>query len=150
MRRVLYRSLLHLHPAAFRSRFAGEMLWIFDRATDSGDARGLVCDALVSLLRQWVLRTPWWKLPAAVLAALIQIALLGLIFGVFRHRVHVPVTSRPTDISPGNAIELILGASGAIFLMVIATTMWVIGFVTSKMPRTGRRVLGSDAAGITR
>jgi hypothetical protein len=54
MIRFLYVCLLRLHPRQFRQRFAGEMLWIFDQATEN---RGrLITDAVVSLWRQWALR----------------------------------------------------------------------------------------------
>lgn len=55
MRRLLYITLLRLHPRPFRERFGDEMLGIFDEHVESG--RGaLFVDALVSLLRQWALR----------------------------------------------------------------------------------------------
>ena len=36
MTRVLYATLLRLHPPAFRRQFASELLWIFDEARLSG------------------------------------------------------------------------------------------------------------------
>lgn len=52
--RGLYRLLLLLHPPAFRERFAGEMLWIFDQSvTDSGTLR-VMGDGCVSLVTQWM------------------------------------------------------------------------------------------------
>jgi len=62
--RNLYRVLLRLHPAAFRREFADEMLWIFDETSVRGRTAPLFADALASLARQWVLRSPWGKLPA--------------------------------------------------------------------------------------
>jgi Ca2+-binding EF-hand superfamily protein len=56
MRRILYIWLLRLHPAPFRHQFAGEMLTIFDDPASHKNSRGLFTDAIVSLLRQWVLR----------------------------------------------------------------------------------------------
>lgn len=51
MNRVLYKALLWLHPPAFRKRFGGEMLWIFDEA---GPHRVLAFfrDAVISVTRQ--------------------------------------------------------------------------------------------------
>lgn len=56
MIRPLYAALIKLHPAGFRHRFGDEMLSIFDQ-TAGGERRTLVGDAIVSLLRQWLLRS---------------------------------------------------------------------------------------------
>jgi len=56
MLRFLYGCALHLHPPAFRRRFAAEMLFIFDQQTSKSAAAKLLVDALVSTFRQWVLR----------------------------------------------------------------------------------------------
>ena len=56
MLRSLYRVALHLHPPAFRRRFAAEMLFIFDQQTSKSAAAKLLIDALLSTFRQWVLR----------------------------------------------------------------------------------------------
>jgi len=61
MTRTLYRSLIGLHPPAFRLQFASELLWIFDEARDESDATPLLYDAVISLLRQWLLRSGMWK-----------------------------------------------------------------------------------------
>jgi Ca2+-binding EF-hand superfamily protein len=54
MLRFLYVCLLRLHPRRFRQRFAEEMLCIFDEA---GYRRALFADGIVSLCRQWILRS---------------------------------------------------------------------------------------------
>jgi hypothetical protein len=54
--RSCYRCLLGLHPAAFRTRFADEMLWIFDEVASREGVVGLFGDALLSLARQWAVR----------------------------------------------------------------------------------------------
>jgi hypothetical protein len=61
MTRTLYRWLIGLHPAAFRLRFEEELLWIFEESSDVSGGAGLLCDATVSLLRQWLLRSGMWK-----------------------------------------------------------------------------------------
>jgi len=76
MTRTLYRSLLRLHPAAFRREFAAEMLWIFDETSAEGSLP-LIADGFVSLLRQWVWRHGAWKLAAGALAATLQLLLLS-------------------------------------------------------------------------
>ena len=66
MLRSLYRCALRLHPPAFRSRFAGEMLSIFDRANGTAAGFKLLVDALFSLSRQWALRPEFWhEIPSA-------------------------------------------------------------------------------------
>jgi hypothetical protein len=52
--RALYRSILHLHPPAFRDRFGEEMLWIFDEQTREGRSLQLFFDILRSLLVQHI------------------------------------------------------------------------------------------------
>ena len=52
--RALYRSILHLHPPAFRDRFGEEMLWIFDAQTREGRSLQLFIDILRSLLVQHI------------------------------------------------------------------------------------------------
>jgi len=78
MTRSLYRSLLWLHPPAFRREFAGEMLWIFDEAATTEGSGRLLADGLVSLLRQWIVGCGVWKVLAAMCGAIIQICLLPL------------------------------------------------------------------------
>jgi hypothetical protein len=80
MLRSLYRFLLALHPAAFRQRFAGEMLGIFDEASETGGAASLLADASLSLTRQWLVRSGLWMWAAASIAGLVP---LLLAFGSF-------------------------------------------------------------------
>ena len=61
MFRSLFRLLVSLHPRAFRERFAGEMLSIFDHSDGKMAALGLVADAFLSLLRQWGFRPAFWN-----------------------------------------------------------------------------------------
>lgn len=68
MSRSLYRLLLNLHPPAFRERFAAEMLWIFDEAAATQGVPRLFADALVSLMRQWVVRPESWHMPLTAAA----------------------------------------------------------------------------------
>jgi hypothetical protein len=50
--RMIYRTLLGLHPASFREEFGAEMLWIFDEEYKRGNAGCLLSDGIVSLVRQ--------------------------------------------------------------------------------------------------
>jgi hypothetical protein len=61
MTRTLYRSLICLHPPAFRLRFEDELLWIFDESRDALGAAPLLYDASISLLRQRLMRSGMWK-----------------------------------------------------------------------------------------
>jgi hypothetical protein len=72
MTRIFYRSVLWLHPPRFRERYAEEMAWIFDEEATAGGKAYLLYDGLVSLARQWVVRSGMWKIALAVLGALIQ------------------------------------------------------------------------------
>jgi hypothetical protein len=71
MRRLLYRTLLALHPSAFRNAYAGEMLWIFDQVQKE-QIGPLLTDGCVSLARQWAFRTNVWTMPTALACALLQ------------------------------------------------------------------------------
>jgi len=77
MSRALYRGLLRLHPAFFRERFAGEMLWIFDQTVEVEGAAALLADGMLSLVRQWLIRRLRWTVAAAVAGALLQVGLVA-------------------------------------------------------------------------
>jgi len=72
MTRIFYRSVLWLHPPRFRERYAEEMAWIFDETESAKERAFLFYDGVVSLARQWVVRSGVWKVALAVLGALIQ------------------------------------------------------------------------------
>src|SRR5215831_9271753 len=61
MLRPLYRCMLRLHPPGFRKRFQDEILSIFDAAATSRDQVRLLADGLLSLARQWMLRSEFWQ-----------------------------------------------------------------------------------------
>jgi hypothetical protein len=78
--RFLYALLISLHPPSFRKRFAQEMLWIFDEAANSWGAGSLLRDAILSLLRQWLIRSELWKWLVAGIAGVLS---LMIAFGSF-------------------------------------------------------------------
>lgn len=80
MTRTLYRCLTCLHPPAFRLRFEEELLWIFDESIDESGAAPLVYDAVISLLRQWLMRSGMWKWVLGGIAGAVPV-LIG--FGSF-------------------------------------------------------------------
>ena len=55
--RFLYECLLRLHPRAFRELFAEEMLSTFEEAAAERAMLPLFADGVVSLTRQWMLRS---------------------------------------------------------------------------------------------
>jgi uncharacterized membrane protein len=61
MTRTLYRWLVCLHPPAFRLRFKQDFLWIFDESRSGSGAAALLYDVVISLLRQWLVRSGMWK-----------------------------------------------------------------------------------------
>ena len=131
--RALYRSLLLMHPPAFRRRFAAEMLCIFDEAAATSGAFGLCLDALISLLRQWILRSGSWKLAAALLGAFLQVVAGGLFWLML-------------DRPPGDAgrpdlelaamewlLRFIVASVCAIIMLVFATSLWTRHFTRRRM-----------------
>ena len=80
MTRTLYRWLVCLHPPNFRLRFEEELLWIFDESVDALHPASLVYDAVISLLRQWILRSGMWKWAVGAVAGALPL-IIG--FGSF-------------------------------------------------------------------
>jgi hypothetical protein len=72
MRRGLYQCLIWLHPAVFRQRYAEEMLWIFDVTIGQG-VLPLFVDGIISLFRQWLLRSNIWKMAAGTVVSTVLI-----------------------------------------------------------------------------
>jgi Ca2+-binding EF-hand superfamily protein len=86
MRRILYSWLLRLHPAPFRHRFGSEMLTIFDDPASRENSRGLFTDALISLLRQWVLRPEFRNASADTVVPAVVPAVLPMFAGFDDYR----------------------------------------------------------------
>jgi len=72
MIRILYSSLLQLHPRAFRERFSDEMLCIFDEVPSTRERAFLLYDASRSFAFQWLFRSNLWIFALAFFIALIQ------------------------------------------------------------------------------
>ena len=157
MTRALYRWLLWLHPPAFRREFAGEMLWIFEEAAPQGVAP-LFGDALISLLRQWLLRSGQWKLAAALIGGMIEVTaggLGGLMFMRAQMTAHLsaaPLTPPPTPaevLAMDNLMHIVLWVAIGVVLMVAALASWVrslngrrldrlsVGLRGARLTRTG-------------
>jgi hypothetical protein len=133
MVRMVYAGLLLMHPPPFRRRFMSEMLYIFDEFALSTSAFPLLVDAVVSLARQWILRSGAWKLAAAVLGACLQVAAGGLIWTALRHdgRWH-----QDAPVSDPQALEGLMQFSlvsiGAIVLMVVTASLWMGRFIRKR------------------
>lgn len=75
MTRTLYRFLLGMHPASFQQEFSEEMLWIFDQAALHDGIASLFLDGLVSVMRQWVMRSGLWKVVIAGICGFLYVAM---------------------------------------------------------------------------
>jgi hypothetical protein len=133
MSRLVYRSLLRLHPDAFRQRFGAEMLCIYDEAAAGGTTLVLLTDVVISLLRQWIVRSGCWKAAVALVGAFLQISVGGFSFFLFSIRpghARAPISVPVAVISPAAAelIQLMLWTSGTLIVLVILTTLWVRNF----------------------
>jgi hypothetical protein len=133
MVRMLYAGLLLMHPPAFRRRFMAEMLYIFDEAALSTSAFPLLVDALLSLARQWVLRSGAWKLAAAVLGACLQVAAGGLIWAALRHDGRWQGSMPASDLlALDGLLQFSLVSIGAIVLMVVTASLWMGRFMRKR------------------
>ena len=61
MLRSIYRWLVRCHPPCFRMCFGEQMLSIFDQVAGTAARLALITDGLVSVLRQWSLRSEYRK-----------------------------------------------------------------------------------------
>ncbi len=134
MTRPLYKWLILLHPPQFRGQFGEQMLCIFDE-TGARAKMPLLVDGLISLMRQWILRSGVWKWMVALAGAFMQmiLATLGLLQAM-RQMVHAnPLLSgRHTEGSPPAGMLLLLqaGMVTAIIMsgMVLAVSINRFGF----------------------
>jgi len=131
MIRLLYRCLVGLHPRTFRDQYGGEMLWIFEEATECGGVVAMLADGFLSLLRQWLLRSGAWKMAAGGMVSFLVIS--GMMAGAGQppgpHRVwpqpvrRCPAPCAPADFrghwagnfhwpAPAEAMELTLTKTG--------------------------------------
>jgi len=138
MVRKLYAGLLLMHPPVFRRRFAAEMLYIFDEAAPSTGALTLIVDGVVSLARQWILRSGSWKLALAIVGACLQVTLGGLIWVGLGHgaRLHKNI-SAPDVAALERLMRFIVASVGAIVLMVATASLWMRSFIRARSQ--GRR-----------
>ena len=143
MTRNLYRWLLWLHPPAFRREFAREMLWIFDEAASEGVAP-LFADSLLSLLRQWLLRSGPWKLAAAAIGGLVEVTaggLGGLMFMRAQVTAHLATAQLRPPPTPGevlamnNLMHIVMWVATGLVVMVVALVCWVRSLNGARLQR---------------
>ncbi len=130
---TVYRGLLWLHPPAFRREFAGEMLWIFEESAPL-DVAPLLADGVLSLLRQWLLRSEQWKLVAALVGGALEVTaggLGGLIFAHAHMRARLAAAPLLTPLTPAEAVamnnlmHMVLWVATGLVVMVVALVSWV-------------------------
>jgi Ca2+-binding EF-hand superfamily protein len=117
MRRILYVWLLRLHPAPFRHQFGSEMLTIFDDPASHKNSRGLFTDAIVSLLRQWVLRPEFRNAGADTVVA----AVVPMFATLDDYRL------RPVAVLHGCVLSVVLLCSVAFIGNPGMASRWLIG-----------------------
>lgn len=123
MMRALYYCMVRLHPPVFRREFALEMLWIYDQAAPSQNVGPLFLDGAVSLVRQWLLRSGYWKIFAALAGALLQVAFGGGVVLFFNSPpgAGVPVNENP---ELADLIHLIAVISVGLLAAVMFLVIW--------------------------
>jgi hypothetical protein len=133
MVRKLYACLLLMHPPVFRRQFAAEMLCIFDEASLSTGAYTLIVDGVMSLGRQWILRSGSWKLALAIVGACLQVTVGGLIWASLGHQVRLHKSTSPPDVvALGGLMRLIVASVGGIVLKVATVSLWMRSFVRGR------------------
>ncbi|MBV9397495.1 MAG: hypothetical protein JO062_05930 [Bryobacterales bacterium] len=113
MTRTLYRALLLLHPPAFRRRFAGEMLCVFDDAYAQSAAGGFCISIALSLFRHWFRHPVLWRTTGAIAGGVVTL-LPGIANSRIRFRAAAPLSSEIL-------IVLIVGVLTAILATLIIT-----------------------------
>jgi hypothetical protein len=98
--RILYRGLIRLYPASFRSEFGEEMLWIFDEEVRQGSATALFFDAARAIVlrrlkppsEQFATSGYYVEIESALPAQRVAQALFAILyFGVGLGMITVPV-----------------------------------------------------------
>lgn len=125
MKRSLYRGLVWLHPPAFRREFGDEMLWIFDEAYIFGSS-SLFTDGMISLLRQWMLRTRIWMLAVAATGGILQVTMGGAVMHLHERLNLRKVALVNTDaVAAQELLHVSVWALAAVLAMVAVLALWV-------------------------
>jgi hypothetical protein len=118
-----YGLLVRMHPLEFRSEFGDQMIAIVEEMTAHGaSSASIYFDAVVSLARQWLLRSGMlWK-------ALVSLPLAGVMLVVPLKLPPIrPWQIPPDPVSPfpaGDLVKITLAVFGIINVILVATVWW--------------------------
>ena len=139
--RSIYYLIVHSHPRAFRTRFGGEMMSIFDEQQRNESVTELIIDGLCSLTRQWFSTQVLWTFAGAMSIASLQACWIARVL-------------QKTSTSGQNAVS-VADKPGAMMLtavtvcgflvMATAVGVWTTYFLRHRVSRTPFR-LSRDAA----
>ena len=111
--RTLYRILLCLHPPAFRRAYGDEMIWLFDKTVSETGVCRLLLDAMLSVLRQWFLRSRLWLVPVACAGALFTVLAANTLLHFMFRRMVSATADKPQEL----------------FLFTVALALITVAFV---------------------
>jgi hypothetical protein len=98
----------------------------------SSCALALLFDAFVSLMRQWLLRSGSWRVPAAVVGASVQFLMGGIIFVALGHGHAVRQTARAFDPALQNLMRIVLAVGCGLVLLIAGAAAWMSGFIRKR------------------
>jgi hypothetical protein len=98
------------------------MLWVFEEAHVSEGAWILLFDLLVSLCRQWLLRTGLWKVAVAVIGAALQMLPSLNVYARSRSLSIRPMAETPVE-AQGFAV-IVMCMISLVILLVVSTVLW--------------------------
>jgi hypothetical protein len=134
----LYCLLVRLHPVGFRERFGAEMRCIFDEV-DVIERPRLFRDCLLSLARQWLLRSGYWKIAAAAVGAVAQMAAaMWLASAAGRKALAANAWREDQSMPMGGAFLLVSGILTAMLLSIMIAAV-MIARKTAGIRRRRRR-----------
>ncbi len=146
MTRALYQGLLWLHPPRFRREFSGEMLWIFESSVGEEGPAGLLSDAVISLARQWLLRSGAWKIGVALAGALLQVGVgsIGMLLFTRAAAKGPQGVARISSIaiSEKSFVGLTAVLAAGLIVSIVLLALWTRRFLFARMtvrPRVPRR-----------
>lgn len=134
MTRTCYQFLLFLHPPAFRRRFRDEMMSAFEETDRLYSHSALLLDCLLSCGRQWLLRGGFWKLPAVIGGAFLEVW-----FPSYRIPAFESWNTNHEALAPPmeELMLLTLVSLGLVCLMVLFLVSWTARFQRDRMRRRG-------------
>jgi hypothetical protein len=139
--RLIYSGLIALHPTGFRRQFGDEMRSIFDEITAAGcSGLRLISDGVVSLARQWLLRSGCWRPCASLMLS--AVLFTGLPFLSVRHIRPWQISDESAD-SPSLALLVHLAAFA---VTIIAAVLFATVYWSHEVTRQRRRSCLSSSA----